>query len=49
MIKTQRLLTYSGHHRYEVSENIVFFDPALEFDNIVTAFENHFKPQVNKG
>lgn len=47
--KLSMLLTYIGDDAYEIYENIVPQDanPAYSFDQVIEAFNNHFKPQVN--
>ena len=45
--KLSMLLTLCGDEAYEIYENIVPQDQDKTFAEVVQAFENHFKPQVN--
>ena len=45
--KVSLLLTLVGDEAYEIYENIVQQNEDRTFQDITTAFENHFKPQVN--
>ena len=45
--KLSMLLTLCGDEAYEIYENIVPQDEEKTFADVVKAFENHFKPQVN--
>ena len=45
--KLSLLLTLVGDDTYEIYENIVDQDAEISFAEVVEAFTNHFKPQVN--
>ena len=45
--KVSLLLTLVGDEAYEIYENIVPQDAEKSFQDVIEAFENHFKPQVN--